>query len=237
MPSDKIYFVIVAAGEGTRFGGDIPKQFRQLAGKTVVCHSIDTFYHFCKDKEIDGTIILVLSQAGKDFWNENKSSLYPEVLIANGGVTRAESVYNALKIIPAIGAGDIIMVHDGARPLMTDLLLERLTYAIRDGHKAVVPAIPPTDSLMEKDSDGGARPVCRAHYLAVQTPQAFDGASFVEAYRKQSSDIMLMTDDASVFYAATGIHISYVDGETTNIKITNPADLTLAEILLAQCSL
>ncbi len=233
---NRIYFVIVAAGGGTRFGGDIPKQFRQLAGKTVVCHSIDTFYRFCEKRSIAGTVILVLSPAGKDFWQRQDSCNYPDLLIADGGATRAESVSNSLGLIGPICEGDIIMVHDGARPLITESLLDRLTDAVQVGLKAIVPAIAPTDSLMKKDCGSTARPVCRGDYLAVQTPQAFDGPTLIDAYRKQSDDIARMTDDASVVYAACGTPISYVEGETTNIKITNPADLPLAEILLTQCS-
>ncbi len=233
----KIYFIIVAAGGGTRFGGDIPKQFRQLAGKTVVCHSIDTFYRYCKKHGIDGTVILVLSPAGKDFWNAKDAYTYPHIMIADGGDTRAESVSNALKLISSADAESIIMVHDGARPLMSEPLLERLTNAVAEGHTAVVNEIAHTDSLMEKGAGEGACPVCRSNYIAVQTPQAFEAACIMEAYRKQSGDIARMTDDASVVYAATQTPISYVEGETRNIKITNPADLPLAEILLAQCSL
>lgn len=238
MPSiKKIYFIIVAAGGGTRFGGDIPKQFCQLAGKTVVCHSIDTFYRYCEKRGIDGTVILVLSPSGKDFWEKSETGRYPDILIADGGATRAQSVANALSLIPSVCAEDMIMVHDAARPMMSECLLERLAKAVEDGHKAVVPAIAPTDSLMEKSGDETACPVCRSNYVAVQTPQAFDASCLIESYRKQNEGIARMTDDASVVYAATGLPIRYVEGEPTNIKITNPADLPLAEILLEQCSL
>lgn len=160
MSHDRIYFIIVAAGGGTRFGGDIPKQFRQLAGKTVVCHSIDTFRRYCHRQGLDGTVILVLSPAGKEFWSKREAARYPGVIIADGGSTRAESVCNALGLASEARDGDIIMVHDGARPLMTEALLERLTAAVQNGSKAVVPAIAPTDSLMEKVPRRWSLPCC-----------------------------------------------------------------------------
>lgn len=231
-----IHFIIVAAGGGTRFGGDIPKQFRLLAGKPVLCRSIDTFERFCCHNAISGRVILVLSGSGLHFWRESLSAAYPSVSTVSGGATRAESVANALAEIPDGNGGDIIMVHDGARPLMTENLLERLVRAIDSGCKAVVPAIAPTDSLMKRTGDDCASPVMRSDYLAVQTPQAFISATLLDAYSEVKNNIAAMTDDASVVFAATGQAVNFIDGEATNIKITNPADLPLAEILIEQCS-
>ncbi len=235
MQDRKIYFIIVAAGGGTRFGGDIPKQFRQLGGKTVLCHSIDTFTRYCRQTGVSGEIIIVLSQAGKEFWNEHESSAYPGVAIVPGGATRAESVSNAIDTIKDFSEEDIIMVHDGARPLISCNLLRRLSDAVTGGCRAVVPALAPTDSLMEKTDGSGAMPVDRSRFLAVQTPQAFKAEVLKKSYASQKEDIARMTDDASVVFAATFTPIEYIEGEVSNIKVTNPADLPLAEILLTQC--
>lgn len=232
-----VYFIIVAAGGGTRFGGDIPKQFRLLAGKPLLCRSIDSFGKFCNHNNIRGKVILVLSDSGLDFWNNTLSGEYPLVETVKGGATRAESVSKALVEISADNRRDIIMIHDGARPLLTEKLLARLIEAVDNGSRAVVPAITPTDSLMKLDGDGCASPVKRSDYLAVQTPQAFLAGTILSAYNQVQADIAAMTDDASVVFAATGRLVDYIDGETTNIKITNPADLPLAEILIEQCSL
>ncbi len=235
----RIYFVIVAAGGGTRFGGDIPKQFRQLAGKPVLCHSIDAIKTFCGASEIDVRVILVLSPAGKDFWKSNGADSYPFVEIADGGASRAESVANALAMIESESdyAGSIIMVHDAARPMLSQELLGRLMRACSQDAQAVVPALAPTDSLMEKADICGAMPVDRSRFLAVQTPQAFLADTLISAYRNQKDNLARMTDEASVVFASTNSPIEYVDGDVRNIKITNPADLPLAEILLQQCSL
>lgn len=233
---NKVYFIIVAAGGGTRFGGDIPKQFMYLGDKIVLRHSIDTFQKFCAEDGIEGSIILVLSPAGRILWSKQAVALYPGIRIAEGGPTRAYSVANALSLVEDAAAGDIIMVHDGARPLMTVDLLRRLIGTVRSGNKAVVPAIAPTDSLMQKTEGPFAAPVCRSNYIAVQTPQAFDAETLIESYSKKKGDIAAMTDDASVVFSVTGKPIFYIEGEDTNIKITKPSDLPLAEYLVEQCS-
>ncbi len=214
-----VYFIIVAAGGGTRFGGDIPKQFLKLGGKPVVCHSIDLFRSVAASSGIKSDIVLVLSENHHDLWRKLCAEAgYTSPLIVTGGATRAQSVEAAIAAVNPT-AQDIVLVHDGARPLAGEPLVRRIIDTCHSGTPAVVPALKPTDSLMELSNDDSAAPVDRARYLAVQTPQGFNR----------------MTDDASVAYAA-GCRVQYVEGNPYNLKITNPADLEIAEVLLRRCS-
>lgn len=236
MHSKTIYFIIVAAGGGTRFGGDIPKQFLQLGGKPVVCHSIDLFRQVCASEGLRSEIVLVLNPEHLGLWQKLCDSTgYTSPCIVAGGATRAHSVEAAIKTISPTDS-DIVLVHDGARPLAGAALVKRVIDACMSGLEAVVPALRPTDSLMAVDSNGVASPVDRAGFLAVQTPQGFNACVLARAYRQcDAARISLMTDDASVAYSA-GNRIMYVEGDPCNIKITNPADLEIAEVLLRRCS-
>lgn len=232
MAMGTVHFIIVAAGGGSRFGGDIPKQFRQLVGKAVVCHSLDTFASFCRAKGINYTLTVVLSENGRPYWQNISAQGYTDVRIASGGASRAHSVYNALRSLVDASAGDYVFVHDAARPLVSEAILTSLINRCNAGSKAVVPVIEPTDSLMAFETADTAIPVQRSNFRAVQTPQAFEYSTLVAAYDKMKDNLSSMTDDASVVYAATGCPIDTVAGEPRNLKITHSSDLLIAEQLL-----
>lgn len=225
-----IFFVIVAAGNGSRFGTDIPKQFLPLAEKPVLLHSIETT---CRTLP-DARIVLVLSESGKEYWTDiSRRYGYETTVIVLGGATRTDSVRNALRACNNLGCsdGDIIMVHDAARPMMSPALLMRMAEAMATSD-AAVPVTPLTDSILEVESTGIGRGVDRNRFRAVQTPQAFHAGLLVQAYRKAESTARTYTDDASVVEAFTGCGVTLVEGDFSNIKITNPGDIRIAEILL-----
>lgn len=234
MATGTVHFVIVAAGGGSRFGGDIPKQFRSLAGKAVVCHSIDTFASFCSARGIEYTLTIVLSDSGRSYWQDISAEGYAGVKIVTGGASRAHSVYNAVCSLADAAAGDYVFVHDAARPLVSKDILTSLIDAFNAGSKAVVPVIEPTDSLMAVETATTAIPVPRSNYRAVQTPQAFEYTCLKAAYDKMKESLSAMTDDASVVFAATGCSIDTVAGEPRNLKITHSSDLLIAEQLLGK---
>lgn len=234
MAMGTVHFVIVAAGGGSRFGGDIPKQFRLLAGKAVVCHSLDTFASFCSLRGIRFTLTVVLSESGRPYWEKISAGSYSAVNIVPGGASRAHSVYNAVLSLKDATAGDYVFIHDAARPLVSDSIIDALISSCNSGAKAVVPVIEPTDSLMAVDTSSTAIPVPRSHFRAVQTPQAFEYCCLAEAYDRMKDSLSAMTDDASVVYAATGRPIETVAGEPRNLKITHSSDLLIAEQLMAR---
>ncbi len=217
------YAIIVAGGSGSRFGGEVPKQFQLLAGRPVLMHTIDKF------AAAGARVTLVLPQAHLGLWQElcGQYSYTTPHSIATGGATRFESVRNGLATIP-LTPGDVIAVHDGVRPLVSADLIER-TYDTARRTGSAIPAITPSDSIRMVQSDGSSRQLLRNDLRAVQTPQTFDAALLMGAYDVEFSP--LFTDDASVVEAA-GHRVTLVDGQADNIKITRPIDLLVAERLM-----
>ncbi|MDE6527867.1 MAG: 2-C-methyl-D-erythritol 4-phosphate cytidylyltransferase [Muribaculaceae bacterium] len=221
------YVIIVAAGNGSRFGSDTPKQFLELEGKPVAAHAVDAFRNAIPDAEI----ILVLSEGMIPFWQElcEKHGI-ESPRIATGGATRWESVKNALDTIAEAPANATILIHDGARPLVTEKVITRAAACVRNTDGAI-PAIPVSDSLRQLDNDDvRSTPVDRTRFRAVQTPQAFTLWRLREAYSIPYRDTF--TDDASVLAAAGFENIMLTDGSPENIKITTPVDLLLASAII-----
>ena len=222
-----IHVVIVAAGSGTRFGGDVPKQFQNLNESPVVMWTIEAFRRAIPEADIK----LVVSETMVSFWREladRYDFMSPEVVV--GGDSRFQSVKNALMAIDrdTVGEGDMILVHDGARPLVSSqVIVNVIEGTVR--HGAVVPVVPLTDSIRKMNTDGSSEPVDRSAYRAVQTPQGFDASAIIKAYSCDAEPTF--TDDASVAEAA-GMTVALVDGDYRNIKITNRGDLEIARVLM-----
>lgn len=218
-----VLHIVVAAGSGSRFGAEVPKQFCEMCGLPVVMHTVKAL----RDSGT-GEVVIVLSDGMVDFWKElcdRHGFESPEIV--HGGVTRWQSVKNA---IDAKGANaDIISVHDGARPLLSQQLIRRLVSSVDDVTPAVIPVVAVTDSLRRVDSSGENMSVDRKEFFAVQTPQVFDGAVLRQAYSQPESP--LFTDDASVV-ENIGVKVALAEGEPANMKITHPDDLVIAEAIL-----
>jgi 2-C-methyl-D-erythritol 4-phosphate cytidylyltransferase len=218
----KILHIVVAAGTGSRFGSELPKQFCDMAGRPVVMHTVDALR--CHGS---GKVVLVISDPMMETWrNLCHKHHFDSPDTVPGGATRWQSVKNAIDTFG--GEADMITVHDGARPLLSQALITRLLSAVYSGCKAVIPALQPTDSLRQLSPSGTSVSVDRSQFRAVQTPQAFDGALLREAYSRPQSPAF--TDDASVA-ENIGAEITLVEGDPTNIKITHPLDLAIAELI------
>ena len=218
------HVIIVAGGSGKRFGSQIPKQFLPLSGLPVLMHTIRRFARHAS------SITLALPQSQMYYWKElcgHYSFSIPTRIVA-GGDSRFESVKNAISSIN-IGDNDIIAVHDGVRPLVSDkVITDVFNKATENG--SAIPAIHVTDSIRMIDNDGFSHAVDRSRLVAVQTPQAFNARLLKKAYDVPFSTAF--TDDASVYeYSGHKIHI--VDGDARNIKITHPDDIEIAEKILA----
>ena len=217
----KKYVIIVAGGSGTRFGSQLPKQFLPLAGKPVLMHTIEKFA-----ATIPG--IEVLPQSQQEFWlslcAENRFEIAHRVVA--GGDSRYASVKNGLDSID--GDNAIVAVHDGVRPLVSERVIrDSFTTAAAAG--SAIPVVEVTDSVRQITADGSSMALDRASLRAVQTPQTFSLSLLREAYSGGYSP--LFTDDASVVEAA-GHKVALFDGDTTNIKITRPADLAIAQLII-----
>lgn len=224
------YCIIVAAGSGTRFGSPLPKQFCDLGGRPVVMHAIERFRRVLPYAEI----LLVISTDFRERWlNLCQSAGIVSPTIVSGGETRWQSVRNALDKIPDKWDGPVL-IHDGARPLVSRAVIDNSLKAIANGAHGVVPCVHVVDSIRAVGSDGTTRITDRSKLLRVQTPQTFPAHIIKNAYARAYSPIM--TDDASVCEMAGYGDIAIVDGDERTLKITHPADLAMVSFYLNQCS-
>lgn len=215
--------IIVAGGAGTRFGAERPKQFLLLGGQPVLMHTLQVFV------AVSDEIVLVLPPAHQALWRQLCHEHGCEVphAVVDGGQTRWHSVKNALDTL-TVSPGDVIAVQDGVRPLLSQQLAKQ-AFEVARRQGSAVPVVPVTDSIRQVAPDGASHIVPRAVLRAVQTPQAFDALKLKAAYGLPYQPVY--TDDASV-YETAGNTVVLIDGETTNIKITHPGDLLLAQNLL-----
>ncbi len=220
--------IILAGGEGRRAGGTMPKQFHELCGRPIIWWSMKAFH----DADPDTQLVLVLHPGFFDdwdiIWNNLPESDRFEYRLCCGGRNRCESVANGLMAESAV-AGNLIAVHDAARPLVSRDLVNRCWQTAAKTQTAV-PAVPVTDSLRKLGADGSSQAVDRSQYVAVQTPQTFDAELLKNAYSMRKSG-EVYTDDASVV-EAYGHSITLCEGEPINMKVTNPADFIVAEALM-----
>lgn len=214
--------IIVAGGKGLRMGGDLPKQFIPVGGKPILMRTIEAFWFF--DSQI--RIVLVLPESHEPYWKQlcSEYDFFIPHEIAIGGATRFHSVLNGLKLVKE----GIVGVHDGARPFVSLELIKKC-FEGAEKYGAVIPVVDATDSLREVTPDGKSHILDRSKIKLVQTPQVFTVEILKEAYQSEYKEGF--TDDASVV-EATGKEIHLIEGETTNIKITTPIDLKIAESIL-----
>lgn len=181
-------------------------------------HTIHAFRQF--------TITLVLPENQQNYWSqlcdEYDFQIAHEVI--SGGSTRFQSVSNALNNIPNQG---IVAIHDGVRPFITESIIKQ-SFELAHKHGNAIAAVPLKDSIREVSVESN-KALDRSMYQLIQTPQTFDIALIKKAYQKNESP--LFTDDASVL-ESDGYSIHLFEGSNTNIKITTPEDLVIAEALI-----
>lgn len=223
---NNVHVVIVAAGKGSRFGGELPKQFSLLGDRPVLMHTVIRIARTMPHAHI----VMVLSKEYIEYW-QRMCELYEFVSppVVAGGETRWESVKNALNTLKT-EPDDIVMVHDGVRPMVHTEMVQRILAAMNNSD-AVIPYVSLTDSLRQLDADGeSSHAIDRSQLVAVQTPQAFRAEKLIEAYKLPYSDSF--TDDASVYEAAGFGVPTLVEGSATNIKITRPRDIDIAALYM-----
>ena len=214
--------IVVAGGKGVRMQADTPKQFLTLIGKPMLMLTMEAFYRY--DPKL--RIILVLPEFLFQIWYILCKKLEFKIpyTVAAGGKTRYHSVKNGLKTLHVPG---LVAVHDGVRPLVSTVLLNRcFDTAEKKGN--AVPCIPLAASLRKVGKTENVS-VDRSQYVAVQTPQVFKKELLDAAFQQPYLD--KFTDEASMM-DHMGVPIHLVQGEPRNIKITTPEDLLFAEALL-----
>ncbi len=217
----KIYGIFVAAGSGTRMGGNTPKQFMSFEGKPVLQRTIETFAEALPEMKV----ITVLSREHFVTWKELcvKHSISCPQMLVEGGLTRFLSVRQALKKVPD---GAIVFIHDGVRPFTSIDMISGMAQKM-DECEALIPAIPVTDTLRSTDPD--IPDPDREKTVAVQTPQFFHSEVIKKAYEKPYQ--VSFTDDASVV-AADGVKVNIFPGDKFNIKLTTPEDIVIGKAIL-----
>ena len=208
--------IIVAAGRGTRAGGDLPKQWQTLAGKSVVAHSIAAF------AGLVDRIILVIHPDDHAYAAE----LRVGTQIVEGGSTRDQSVRNALEALTGTGITKVL-IHDGARPLLSADIIHCLLAALVQ-HKGAAPALRVTDALWRGENGLVSGTQDRDALFRAQTPQAFHFDAVLAAHRAHMGPA---ADDVEVA-RAYGIDVAIVGGDESNLKLTYAADFARAERIL-----
>lgn len=217
--------IVLAGGSGKRMNSDIPKQYLELEGKPILAHSLERF-----EQSKVNDIVVVCKAGDEEFIREefiNKYKLTKVSAICVGGKERYNSVFNGLKECTNT---DYVLIHDGARPYVSEAIINRNMEEVVKYH-AVVTAVVATDTIKIADDEGYviSTPI-RKNCYAMQTPQTFDYDLIFEAYSKyiealEAGEKVQVTDDAQVMELYMNKPVKLIEGEYTNIKITNPSDL------------
>jgi 2-C-methyl-D-erythritol 4-phosphate cytidylyltransferase len=226
--------VVLAGGVGTRMGGELPKQLIELAGQPILLHSVAAFQ---AAPEIDEIVVVMAATHLEQVRDLLASAGFDKLThVIAGGSTRTESTRLALAQLD--GREGIVLFHDAARPLVTPELIGACVRALGSAD-AVTAAVASADTVASVAAGGGGGLVVtaitdRAWLRRVQTPQGFRLSTIRQAYAVANADPdFVATDDTSVVLRALpDVAVHVVEGDETNIKITTPADLALAETIL-----
>jgi 2-C-methyl-D-erythritol 4-phosphate cytidylyltransferase len=234
----KVVAIIPAAGLGTRMAsrsrkGAPSKQFFEISGTPILIHTLRAF---ARNKQVS-QIMVALRKTEMDLFSQQlkKEKLSAKVEMVEGGESRQESVANALARIKAV-PDDIVLVHDAVRPFVDDEIIASVVSAV-EKHGAAIAGLPASDTIkqVERTADGAiiTSTIPRERIVQAQTPQGFRYALIQRAFASAQADGFTGTDEASLV-ERLGETVCVVMGSPRNIKITTPADLELAEFLLAQ---
>ncbi|MGH7098688.1 MAG: bifunctional 2-C-methyl-D-erythritol 4-phosphate cytidylyltransferase/2-C-methyl-D-erythritol 2,4-cyclodiphosphate synthase [Stellaceae bacterium] len=220
-----VYALLVAAGRGARFGGEVPKQYLHLGGKSLLAHSLAAF---ARHPRIAG-VLAAIRPEDRPLYERAAAglALLPPI---TGGAARQDSVRLGLEAL-AVHRPDRVLIHDGARPFPDPALIGRVLDAL-DEAPAAIPALPLGDTLKRVAEGAVQATVDRTGLWRAQTPQGFHFAAILAAHRAAAGRDLDLTDDAAVAEAA-GLRPRIVAGAEDNLKVTTPGDLAAAERLLA----
>ncbi|WP_420723976.1 bifunctional 2-C-methyl-D-erythritol 4-phosphate cytidylyltransferase/2-C-methyl-D-erythritol 2,4-cyclodiphosphate synthase [Hwanghaeella sp. LZ110] len=219
--------VIVAAGQGLRVGGTIPKQYRPLAGVPVLRRTIDQF----RTHPGLGKIIVVIGEGQEALCAQSLQGL-SDILLQQGGKTRQNSVFRGLQALSnVVSEGELVLIHDAARPFISNALIDRVLMATQKAG-AAIPALPVIDTL--KQSQNGQTiqaTVSRQGLYRAQTPQGFNLEAILDLHRAAQNGPEA-TDDAALVELAGGA-VQLVEGDAANVKLTTERDFQEAEQKMA----
>lgn len=204
--------ILLASGEGSRFGGDIPKQYVDLQGKPIILHSLE------KLKLLVEEIIVVINNKHEHFFRSISNNAY-----VFGGARRQDSVYAGLKALSSKNP-DYVLIHDAARPMVSEQIIASVIQELAK-YKAVDVGISVQDTIKQKQPK---LTLDRSNLYLTQTPQGFDFSTILELYERYNHKDY--TDDISMAIEV-GVEVGFVQGDKKNIKITTPEDLLFCKSL------
>ena len=229
---NKITAIVLAAGSGSRMKSKTKKQFMEIKGKPVIWYSLFEF-----EKSRVDEIILVTGKEDIDYCKKEIVEKYNLKKIKNvvaGGSERYESVYNGLKEV----TGNIVLIHDGARPLINNEIIERSIEGTIKSDACVV-GVPVKDTIKRANKEGDIIDAPnRSELWITQTPQSFKTDLVKMAYKKMKEELekgnttLNITDDAMVVEEFTTNQVRFVQGDYKNIKVTTPEDIDIAELFI-----
>ena len=222
----EFHALVPAAGFGARMGNELPKQYLPLAKQPLIYHALNTL---CASPEIS-TVFVVLAPGDTMFQTHDWTGFGEKLqTLYCGGKTRAESVLNGL-IASELEPDDWVLVHDAARPCLTQAHLAKLIAELRDDAVGGILAVPVADTLKRADAQQRiARTEPREGLWQAQTPQMFRAGLLGEALSQAKN----VTDEASAV-EAMGLNPKLVEGDTSNFKVTYPQDIRMAELVLKE---
>lgn len=227
------YFALIpAAGVGARMGGQLPKQYLQLAGESVLQHTVEAFL---ATPEITQVFVVVsAADAYVDDLLLGKVSNQRLQILRCGGATRSESVLNGLKQMRAqLGANDWVLVHDAARPGITPALIQNLIRQVGDHAVGGLLALPVVDTVKRATVNAKVQTIARTGLWLAQTPQMFRYQMLCEALQRAEQTGAEITDEASAI-EAIGLSPCLVEGHPRNNKLTRPDDIALIQFYLSR---
>lgn len=236
---NKYIAVVLAAGQGSRMESKVAKQYMSIHGKPMLYYSLKAF----QDSQVD-EIVLVVGNDEVNYCKEHiveKYSFNKVKSIVVGGKERYHSVNNALQAIKGgttgihHGESCYVLIHDAARPLITQKIIEDTIQGVTC-NDAVVVAVPSKDTIKIVDETGAIEHTPkRSLTYVIQTPQAFELDLLIKSYDKvMKSNDLEITDDAMIVEHGSNHKIQVVEGSYKNIKVTTPEDIQIAEVLLGR---
>ena len=232
-PLSEACAVLTAAGSGTRLGCEVPKALVELSGRPLV-------WWAARGLRAGGvgTIVVTAPAASLDEFRAGIADIGGVEVVAGSDRSRQASVALGLAALGQRNEGDVVLVHDAARPLTPAQVTARVIDAVRAGASAVIPVLPVTDTLKSVDASGVVTGTPRrADMVAVQTPQGFRWDVLMRAHEAGASlgadEAVAATDDAGLV-EAIGAVVHTVAGDERSLKVTRPLDLSLAQLLAGQ---
>ena len=218
--------IVLAGGRGKRMGCIQSKQYIDLNGKPILYYTLKQFI----ENDLIDKVILVVPEDEKVYCRNEVLGRYALMVdgMVSGGEERQDSVYNALV---ELEGSEIVLIHDGARPFVSQKIINDAVKYARI-YKAAAPGVMPKDTIKVKDENNfSVDTLMRSNLISIQTPQAFEFNMIYDCHRKIKKEGIVVTDDTMVV-ELFGNKVYIYEGDYTNIKITTPEDLILAEYLV-----